>query len=844
MVPGSSLVPAGDTTLLFTSAGMVQFKRNWATEIPLDYTRAATCQKCLRAGGKDSDLEKIGTSGRHHTFFEMLGNFSFGDYFKEEAISWAWEFVTKVLGIPAEKLWVSYFEDDEETRAVWLRFFPAERVVPLGARDNFWGPAGDSGPCGPCTEIYLDNGNEAGCGEPDCKPGCDCDRFIEFWNLVFPQFDQQPDGSRLPLKRRGVDTGMGLERVARILQGTRTNYETDLFAPLLDVIARKTQAAYGDSETQPSFRIIADHTRAAVFLVDDGVFPSNEGRGYVLRRIIRRACLAALRLNARPPFLPAVGDAVTEVMSPTYPSLRDHAGIIGRVLAEEEARFSEIIGTARKLFDDLAGESDTGQIPGEVAFRLYDTYGIPRDLIEELAEDRGRGIDWDGFSRLLAKQQEKSRAGSSFADQRTVVFEQEGMRGTVFTGYDSLSAECRVVALYRGKKGEMQLVTDRTPFYAERGGQIGDRGTIEGAGFLLQVADTQYDEKGFVYHIGRFQKGSAEAVREGAPAVARVDAEFRKDVAANHSATHLLHWALRRVVGPEVRQAGSLVSAERLRFDFISFSELTEEMVRAVEQEVRTAIFRDLPVSTSEMTLEEARAAGAVALFVDRYGEKVRVVRSGDLHAEVCGGTHVERTGHILGFKITGVSSIGRNLKRIEAITRRAVFRYLDRLEDSIGTACTLLGASRDQWVTRLEKLIEQSARREEMLSRYQQMAIAGEAQRLQRDARAIAGGRLIVAETAFADPEAVGKVADMLVEGDPGTVAVLGAVAGDRLLVVIKTGKAASERMPASTIMKKISPVIGGGGGGNAFFAQGSGRKADAFPEVARTVHEMAGLA
>ncbi|MCM8830406.1 MAG: alanine--tRNA ligase, partial [Candidatus Omnitrophica bacterium] len=507
IVPGIGLIPFDDPTLLFTSAGMVQFKKFWATDVPLPYQRATTCQKCLRAGGKDSDIDKIGITGRHHTFFEMLGNFSFGDYFKKESIEWAWEFVVETLKIPERVIWVSYYEKDNETKEIWKRFLPEERIIPLSEKDNFWGPAGDTGPCGPCTELYIDNGIEKRYGR-DCKPGCECGRFLEFWNLVFPQYDKQKDGSLAPLKRRGVDTGMGLERITRIMQKTPSNYETDLFLPIIKEIEKISGYSYTVEEKKPSFRITADHIRAAVFLIDENVLPSNEARGYVLRRIIRRAEIAGADLDIKEPFLHQLSGVVVDIMGDIYPSLKKNVELIKRVIQEEEEKYYYLINSASKNFYIAIEKLKGSEIPGDVAFKLYDTYGIPRDLLDDMSSQRGLNIDWDGFNRYLEEQRERARSSSDIGAKKILLKGNTVLRETVFTGYKSTKDTGILSAVYTDERGKMfYLVVDNTPFYPEKGGQIGDRGFIISDGLEFKVVDTQIDEKGIIYHAGEITKG-------------------------------------------------------------------------------------------------------------------------------------------------------------------------------------------------------------------------------------------------------------------------------------------------------------------------------------------------
>ncbi|MCM8764048.1 MAG: alanine--tRNA ligase, partial [Candidatus Omnitrophica bacterium] len=653
VVPGSALIPLEDPSLLFTSAGMVQFKKFWATEIPLPFTRATSCQKCLRAGGKDSDLEKIGLSGRHHTFFEMLGNFSFGDYFKEEAIQWAWEFVTENLKISKEKLWVSYYSEDAETLRIWKQLIPETRIVPLGKKDNFWGPAGDTGPCGPCTEIYIDFGTDPTCKNGNCKPGCDCNRFLEFWNLVFPQYNQQADGSLQPLKRRGVDTGMGLERIARIMQDKNSNYETDLFIPLITELEKISGLKY-DNETIKEFRIIVDHIRAMAFLISDGIYPENEGRGYVLKRIIRRAYFQGTRIGLKEPFLTYLITPLTSIFESVYQEIGKNMEEIKNVIYEEEKKFSELLYSARNIFKSEISKLSGDTIPGEILFRWYDTYGIPKDLISDLAEDSNLKPDWHIFEQYLKKQQEQSRQNSIFEQKRQVVFDCEQINETTFTGYQTTEDRCRVIAFYHlPDKNLWELVLESTPFYPEKGGQIGDKGVIKGEKWQFEVLDSQTDERGIIFHIGKFVSGGQEDVKKMEQVVATVSGRHRMDVSANHTATHLLHFCLRRISNNYAKQAGSYVGADKLRFDFIYSEPFNQEIVDKLEADVNKIIFENHPVKIEEMDYNQAIKNGAIALFTEKYGKKVRVVRTGNFHAELCGGIHVSSTSEIGLMKIT-----------------------------------------------------------------------------------------------------------------------------------------------------------------------------------------------
>jgi len=832
IVPSSSLIPVEDPTLLFTSAGMVQFKKFWATDTPLPYKRATSCQKSLRAGGKDSDLEMVGRSLKHHTFFEMLGNFSFGDYFKKEAITWAYEFVTRVLEIPFARVWVSYYQEDEETRNFWLDYLPEERLVKLGAKDNFWGPAGDTGPCGPCTELYYDFGQEHSCG-PGCQPGCDCGRFLEFWNLVFPQYDQQADGKRIPLKRRGVDTGMGLERICRIRQKTSSNYETDLFRPLISVLEKISGQSYQHPEKTVPFRIISDHIRAAVFLVDEGLVPGNEGREYVLRNLIRRAAVSGMELGLNEPFLSLLVPAIVETMGSVYPSIKQHQELICRVLREEEERFQSTSEFSSRRFREYIKQEVLSDriIPGWLAFKLYGTLGIRRDLLAKLAQEEGLKVDWEGLEKLLSEEKERSRRTSAFGENLEVIFSPAKVSETVFLGYETLTFKSHLIGLFRKKKDNLlQAVTEATAFYPEKGGQLGDQGFLIGAGFRFRVIDTQIDEKGVIYHLGDLKEGKLEVLSPGVELTGEVDKERRLATSANHTATHLLHFALRHLFGPETRQAGSYVGADRLRFDFICSKDLTKEELKQLEQVIQEKIFADTPVKTKELALEEAISQGAVALFLPRYGEKVRTVYTGDYHIEVCGGTHVERTGQIGIFKIIGYTSIGKNLRRIEALTRLSAVNFLNQWLEVLDKSAALLEVPRERVYERLEKMIEQLKEKERQLRQAEDLVIqhtflklVKEAEKVQLPGKEIS---LVVARVKVWQEESLGFLADRVEAELSPAVVVVAAELNQKLFLVIKISKELAEVIAANALIKVLSAVIKGGGGGSKTFAQGRGAK------------------
>jgi alanyl-tRNA synthetase len=844
LVPSDSLVPFDDPTLLFTSAGMVQFKKYWATSARLPYSRTVTCQKCMRAGGKDSDIDKIGTTGRHHTFFEMLGNFSFGDYFKKETIEWAYEFVIEYLKIPEKSVWISYYEKDVESKNIWEKFLPAYRIVPLTEKDNFWGPAGDTGPCGPCSEIYIDFGEDKSCGT-DCKPGCECGRFLEFWNLVFPQYDKQKNGELATLKRKGVDTGMGLERVARILQKTPSNYETDLFLPIIKEIEKISGKRYENLDKKHLFRITADHIRAAVFLIDDNVLPSNEGRGYVLRRILRRASLNASGLGIKEPFLNHLSEIPIKIMHNVYPTLKEHQQLIKKVILEEEEKFYTLLDSASKNFYDFLGDVKGGVIPGNIAFKLYDTYGIPRDMLEDFASQSGRQIDWNDFNRQLEEQKNLSRFSTKIGKQRNIIFEKTPVNETVFTGYERTEDDGSVVALYGdAKKDMLYVVLDRTPFYPEKGGQIGDRGIIENESLRFGVDDTQVDENGLIYHIGKFERGSLEQLKINKGVRTTVDSTFRKQVSINHTATHLLHYALRKILGNEVRQAGSSVTDEHLRFDFICFSSLTEEMIERVESIVQDKIIENGTVSVEEMSLDEAMEKGAMALFLEKYGERVRVVQTGNYHAEICGGTHIKKTGDMLLFKVTSFSSIGKNLKRIEAVTYKSAIEYLIHYKKVVDELAVKMGVENNKVGQKIDKILFDNEEKNKIIRRYEDLLTGRIADDLADKKETFeVNGRICHFASGLLNMEnddVISRISDDIMSRIKEGVVFLGNVKGDKLFLVIKVSDEFKEKFPAVRIMKEASKILEGQGGGNLIFARGSGKNITNFHSAVKKISEI----
>ena len=683
IVRSSSLVPHEDPTLLFINAGMVQFKRVFLGEEKRDYVRATTSQKCVRAGGKHNDLENVGYTARHHTFFEMLGNFSFGDYFKQGAIDFAWDLLTNGYKLPADKLWASVYLDDDDAYDLWFKTvgLPEERIVRFGEEDNFWS-MGDTGPCGPCSEILIDRGEEYGCGRPECTAGCDCDRFLEIWNLVFMQFNRDESGKMTPLPKPSIDTGMGLERIVSLIQDVPSNFDTDLIRPIITKAEDLAEKKLGEShEIDVALKVIADHSRAAAFLIGDGILPSNEGRGYVLRRIMRRAIRYGRNIGLKRPFLFKTAEVVFDIMKHAYPDLPEAAAFITSVIKNEEIRFLETLDTGLKLLNDTLSEiqsSGSKQVPGDVIFKLYDTYGFPVDIVQDVVRDENMSLDMEGFDQAMDQQRARSKTVTSF-DSISDAYKNLSAQGVKpdFVGYDSLSEESQILVMVAdgeeiaeaAKGQQIEVVTASTPFYAEAGGQVGDKGLICGTDFEMEVLDTVKDPTGIIMHKGIVTSGQTQ---KGASVQLSVDGTKRKATELNHTATHILHAVLRQVIGEHVKQAGSLVAPDRLRFDFTHFSQVDSDTLDRIENLVNQRIRENHPTHTQEMEAEEAFKSGATALFEEKYGDRVRVVSLTDFSKELCGGTHTSRTGNIGLFKIISESSVASGVRRIEALTGEA----------------------------------------------------------------------------------------------------------------------------------------------------------------------------
>jgi alanyl-tRNA synthetase len=835
--PSSSLVP-DDPSLLMTSAGMVQFKPVFLGVRDLGFTRATTVQKCLRT----TDIDIIGTTGRHHSFFEMLGNFSFGDYFKTEACSWAYEYSVEVLGLDPARLWFSIYEDDDEAEGIWRDVVgvPAERIVRMGAEDNFWA-AGPTGPCGPCSELYYDQGPEVGCGKPGCAPGCDCDRFLEYWNLVFMQYDRAEDGTLTPLPKQNIDTGMGLERIAGILQGVTSNFETDILRTIMSKAQEITGHTYGaeGEQVDTSLRILTDHARAVAFMIADGILPSNEGRGYVLRRVLRRAVRHGRLLGVEDPFMGGLLDVVVELMGAAYPEIVEHHAFIDRIVLAEEQRFGATLRQGLALLEAeierTHGSTHGNAFDGSVAFTLHDTYGFPIELTSEIAAEAGLHVDMTAFEADMAAQRERARAavkdeswnlGSSFDD-----IARAGGRCD-FVGYelDEVDTTIRAIlvdgaAVERIEPGQpAEIVLEATPFYGEQGGQVGDTGRIEGPDGSFRVEDTKIPLAGLIAHRGVLESGSLAV---GEKVRASIDHLRRERIRRNHTATHLLHWALRLVLGEHVKQSGSFVSPERLRFDFTHFEAVTAEQLAKVQRLVNAKIMEDHPVRAYETTLQAARESGVTALFGEKYGEIVRVLEIGNFSHELCGGTHVTRTTEIGLLKVTSEGSVGSNLRRIEAVTSFDALEYLREEEAVLLAAAGPLKCRPDEVAERTIATLKHVRELEKSLAEAKRRAQSGDAAEALETVAAAAGYDVAIGLVPGAESvDDLREWADALRRTVPAVV-LAAAVDGRALLLAAGSAEAIAAGFDAGAVVKAMAPHVGGRGGGKPAMAQGGGEDA-----------------
>ncbi|PLX42895.1 MAG: alanine--tRNA ligase [Deltaproteobacteria bacterium] len=840
VISSSSLVPQNDPTLLFTNAGMNQFKNIFTGVENRDYKRATTCQKCLRVSGKHNDLENVGRTARHHTFFEMLGNFSFGDYFKRDAILFGWEFLTEVLGLDKDRLWVTIFDDDDEADGLWreLTPVPPERIIRCGEKDNFWA-MGDTGPCGPCSEIHFDQGPGIyPCPDPDnCGPECDCDRYLELWNLVFMQFERDASGTLNPLPKPSIDTGMGLERITSVVQGKLNNYDTDLFSPLIDFTAKMAGTGYGAAEeSDVSLRVIADHIRSAVFLIGDGILPSNEGRGYVLRRIMRRAMRHGRLLGFTGPFFHEVAGVVISSMEESYTDLADKREYVAKVILHEEERFIRTLDRGLQLLEsevEKVEAAGTGVLPGDVIFRLYDTYGFPVDLTADIVVDRGIVLDEAGFDAEMEAQREKARSAWKGSGEEAVsgayrALLEEGKR-VAFTGYDFLENYTEVSALIvdgaivneaaAGTAVELLLV--ESPFYGESGGQMGDTGVVVGDGFTVKIMTAQKPLDGLIVLHGEVTEGT---VSVGAKVHAQVKSGERFATAQNHSATHLMHAALQGVLGDHVKQAGSLVGPERLRFDFSHFAPMTKEEIRKVEELVNVWAAKNEPISVSEESYDAAVKTGVKALFGEKYGDKVRVVKMGEVSAELCGGTHASSTGEIGLFKILSEAGVAAGVRRIEAATGERALSAMWANEDKLDAVAAALKSAPEEAAERIRKMQSAMKEQEKEITSLRGQLASGTSRDILSDKREIAGVDVLAARAPVSDAKGIREFADTLRERMKSGIFALAAEADGKAVLLVGVTKDLTSKVKAGDLIRPIAEVVGGRGGGKPELAQAGG--------------------
>ena len=854
VVASSSLIPHNDPTLLFTNAGMNQFKDCFLGLEKRDYVRACSSQKCVRAGGKHNDLENVGRTARHHTFFEMLGNFSFGDYFKKEAIAFAWEFLTKDLGLDKSRLYVTVFTDDDEAADIWhlQEGVPRDRIYRFGEKDNFWS-MGDTGPCGPCTEIFWDNGPEVGCGKPDCAVGCDCDRYMEIWNNVFMQFDRSSDGTLTPLPKPAVDTGMGLERICTVMQGVKSNYDTDLLQGIIRHIESLSGKRYRTNEKDDvSMRVIADHSRAVTFLICDGVLPSNEGRGYVLRRIMRRAARHAKMLGFAEPVLYRAVDAVNSIMGDAFPELLEREEYVKKVIRAEEERFAETLDRGLAILnDEVADLKKKGLqvLPGETVFKLYDTFGFPVDLTADIMAAEGFILDEAGFEACMERQREQAREHWKGSGEEGIAaiyknLHIQGLR-TRFVGYDEKASYGTIIALV--KKGqlvdeaeagdEVEIITDVTPFYGESGGQAGDIGSISTGGAHLTVTTADKPFSDLIVHHAVINEG---VLRKGDAADLKVSSIERNATARNHTATHLLQSALRQVLGDHVKQAGSLVTPDRLRFDFTHFAAMTPDELARAEELVNSYIMDNTDVMSTEMNSSEALESGATALFGEKYGDRVRVVRVGEVSAELCGGTHVRAAGDIGFFKIISEAGIAAGVRRIEALTGSGALNYVQEIEDGQRKVSALLKAEGGDPLDKLEKLLARQREMQREIDTLQGRLNSVQSSDLLAGVREVAGVKLLATRVTIADPKGLRELSDTLKDRLGSGIIVLGAESDGKAHLLVAVTKDLTGRFKAGELIRQLAPIVGGNGGGKPELAQAGGSQPEKLADALASIPNL----
>jgi len=855
IVPSASLIPRGDPTLLFTNAGMVQFKGVFLNEETRGYKRAVSCQKCVRAGGKHNDLENVGVTARHHTFFEMLGNFSFGDYFKEGAIDLAWKFLTEEMRLPTDKLWITVFENDDEAAAIWAKKagVSKDRVVRMGAKDNFWS-MGETGPCGPCSEILIDQGGMVGCGRPECAVGCDCDRFLEIWNLVFMQYNRGASGELTPLPKPCIDTGMGLERLSAVQQGKHSNYESDLFMPIISRIEEISGVKYGsDREKDTSMRAVADHARAITFLITDGVLPGNVDRAYVLRRIIRRAARHGKFLGIKDPFIYMICERVIELMGDTYPEISRAKELVAKATKGEEERFFETLERGLSMLDEevarLKGKKES-VIPGPVAFKLYDTYGFPADLTADIIKKYGLTVDEAGFNKAMAEQKAKARlawkgAAEGAGKELYKGLSSAGLKST-FTGYHMEAGSSRILCIIKNnvsveaaEKGDtIEIITEETPFYGESGGQAGDSGIIIGVGnkFTLNVTDTARPLSDLIVHHCTVKEGIV-AVDDTVELVP--DLDKRTATRRNHTATHILHASLRKLLGEHVRQAGSLVNEKGLRFDFSHFEALKDDDIKKIEELANRAVLKNIEVITDVLPYQTALEKGALAFFGEKYGDMVRLVSVPGVSAELCGGTHVKRSGDIGLIKIIAESSVASGTRRLEAVTGEGALSAVIKAEDALKESAAILKSPKTDVPNRIRKLLDTQRELEKEIEKLKAKGKAAGAGDLVKEAKVVNGVSVIAALVEATDPAELRNTADALKVKINSGIIILGSKADSKAFLLAAVTKDLTGRFKAGELIKRLAPLIGGKGGGTGDMAQAGGTLPEKLDEALKAAYK-----
>jgi alanyl-tRNA synthetase len=839
--PSASLIPA-DPTVLFTIAGMVPFKPLFLGEVdPMPFTRAATSQRCIRT----NDLENVGKTARHHTFFEMLGNFSFGDYFKQEAILWGWEFLTKELALPKDRLWISIYKDDNEAYQIWKKIVPENKIVKLGEEDNFW-KMGETGPCGPCSEILFDQGEEVGCGKDTCSVECDCDRYLELWNLVFTQFDRAQDGSLKSLPKKNIDTGMGLERLTAVIQGVKSNFDTDLLKPIIDYVAKISKVTYGIDQTKDvALRVIADHIRGITYLVYDGVIPSNEARGYVLRALIRRAMCQGRKLNLHKSFLFQVIPTVVKIFN-NDTNLAHEREHISRIVKLEEDRFINTLERGLTILEDMINEyknKGKNTILGKDIFTLYDTYGFPVDLTQEIALESGLTLDIDGFNEKMEEQRKRARLAGQFIwieeEKETKIAEE-----TKFVGYELNKINTHVIKILKNRQpvenassgDKVDIILESSPFYAEAGGQIGDTGILTNPNTKILINDAKWANKA-ILHQAVVHRGIVKLKDE---VEASIDLPRRLSIARNHTATHLLQAALRQVLGKHVKQSGSFVGPDYLRFDFTHLEAMKEYEIRRVEELVNEKIRENLPVITYETTFEEATKSGAIALFEEEYGDKVRAVKIKDFSLELCAGTHLKATGQIGFFKLLNESGIAAGIRRIEAITGEAAYKYLHQQEEMINQIANLLKTSPQELVQRVEKLIQIMKNQEKEILHLKAKLVSYQISDLVKNALVINGIKVVAKELPGMDANSLRTSADLIIQGLKSGIVVLASSINNKVLWVAKVSHDLTNKIHAGKLINELAKITGGGGGGRPDFAQAGGKLPHKLNEALNNIQEI----